>query len=97
MDAFLISFLLCRWRGHLEYQLGLKNTTGGASRGTSVTVWWQTEQQFYKGALVRKKNPRCQDPHHIHYDDGDKEWVNLAFRRWRLLNEDSKVKKEESK
>ena len=62
--------------------------------GTRVSVWWQGDKQFFEGTLVERKDPRNQDPHRVQYDDGDEEWLNLAFRRFRLLD-DRKVKKEE--
>ena len=62
--------------------------------GTRVSVWWQGDKEFFEGNLVEMEDSQSQDPHRIVYDDGDEEWVNLAFRRFRLLN-DCKVKKEE--
>ena len=62
--------------------------------GTRVIVWWQGDLEFFEGTLFEMDNSRPQDPHRVVYDDGDEEWVNLAFRRFRLLS-DRKVKKEE--
>ena len=62
--------------------------------GTRMSVWWQGDEEFFEGSLAEKKDPQLQYPHRVVYDDGDEEWVNLAFRRFRLLS-DRKVKKEE--
>ena len=60
--------------------------------GCRVSVWWQTEERFYDGTLKKIKNSSPTSPHRIFYDDGDKEWTNLAFRRFRCPGADAKSK-----
>ena len=64
--------------------------------GTRLSVWWQSEKEFFEGTLVEKRKDRqSMDPHRVEYADGDEEWVNLAFRRFRLLGDDTEVLKKE--
>ena len=64
--------------------------------GTRISVWWQTEERFYTGTVNKIKDLSLPNPHRIIYDDGDKEWTNLAFRRFRFPTgkKDVKVKSE---
>ena len=64
--------------------------------GSRVSVWWQTEERFYDGTVKKIKELSLLNPHRIVYDDGDKEWTHLAFRRFRFpgLEDANKVKAE---
>jgi len=45
-----------------------------------VLVWWPYEERYYSGTVDRiKVNSSDPDPHHILYDDGDKQWTNLYY------------------
>jgi hypothetical protein len=50
--------------------------------GSRVSVWWQAEKEFFSGTLSKIKTSKLK-PHRVKYDDGDKEWTNLAYRRFR--------------
>jgi hypothetical protein len=54
------------------------------SVGSRVAVWWTAEERYFPGVVSRidfsKPSPHC-----IEYDDGDRQWVNLAYRRFLLL------------
>jgi hypothetical protein len=44
-----------------------------------VLVWWPYEEKYYSGTVDRiKVNSSDPDPHHILYDDGDRQWTNLC-------------------
>jgi hypothetical protein len=53
-------------------------------KGSHVSVWWPIEKKYYP-AVVRSIKDRKSKPHYLVYDDGDKEWTNLATRRWKEL------------
>jgi hypothetical protein len=42
-----------------------------------VLVWWPYEKSYFSGTVDRIK-VNSSDPHHILYDDGDKQWTNLC-------------------
>ena len=64
--------------------------------GTRVSVWWQTEERFFDGTIQKIEDLSLPNPHRVIYDDGDKEWTHLAFRRFRFpgRTEDTKFKAE---
>ena len=56
--------------------------------GSRVSVWWQSDQQFFNGTVKRVMGLACHPlPHRVIYDDGDAEWTHLAFRRFRFLDD----------
>ena len=50
--------------------------------GERVTVYWPLEHEWFNGRISAKN---AAGKHHIAYDDGDKDWVNLAEEKWKLL------------
>jgi hypothetical protein len=50
-----------------------------------VLVWWPYEEKFYSGTVDRIK-VNSSDPHHILYDDGDREWTNLCHRDFKRID-----------
>lgn len=60
--------------------------------GDRISVWWPQEKEYYTGTLseintagdetyrLKKKHL-----HHIDYDDGDDEWTNLLYRRFKRV------------
>lgn len=51
--------------------------------GTRLHVWWENEAAWYVGT-VTKIIPARERPHFVEYDDGDKEWLDLARKRFML-------------
>jgi len=52
-----------------------------------VLVWWPYEERYYSGTVDRiKVNSSDPDPHHILYDDGDKQWTNLCHRDFKHID-----------
>jgi hypothetical protein len=52
-----------------------------------VLVWWPYEKKYYSGTVDRiKVNSSDPDPHHILYDDGDKQWTNLCHRDFKHID-----------
>ena len=52
--------------------------TGKIEVSSRVLVWWPYEKRYYSGTVHRiKVSSSDPDPHHILYDDGDREWTNL--------------------
>eukprot|EP00979_Chaetoceros_neogracilis_P016893 scaffold10163_cov270-Chaetoceros_neogracile.AAC.1 len=50
-----------------------------------VLVWWPYEKRYYSGTVDRIK-VSSSDPHHILYDDGDREWTNLCHRDFKRID-----------
>ena len=50
-----------------------------------VLVWWPYEEKYYSGTVDRIK-VNSSDPHHILYDDGDKQWTNLCHRDFKRFD-----------
>jgi len=52
-----------------------------------VLVWWPYEKRYYSGTVDRiKVSSSDPDPHHILYDDGDREWTNLCHRDFKHID-----------
>jgi len=52
-----------------------------------VLVWWPYEERCYSGTVDRiKVNSSDPDPHHILYDDGDRQWTNLCHRDFKHID-----------
>ena len=51
--------------------------------GSRLSVWWNGERAFFLGRLSKIKASRPK-PHYIEYEDGDTEWTDLAYRRFKL-------------
>jgi len=50
-----------------------------------VLVWWPYEKRYYSGTVDRIK-VNSSDPHHIIYDDGDRQWTNLCHRDFKRID-----------
>jgi len=52
-----------------------------------VLVWWPYEKRYYSGTVDRiKVNSSDPHPHHILYDDGDRQWTNLCHRDFKHID-----------
>ena len=47
--------------------------------GRRVAVWWPKEKKFYPARVSGVDAKRAK--HHVRYDDGDDEWIDLSKRR----------------
>jgi hypothetical protein len=67
-----------------------KERVQGLQVGTKFAVFWPHEKEFFTGTLTKVK-PTEDDlglknnPHHIVYGDGDKEWTNLFHRKFKRI------------
>jgi len=52
---------------------------------SGVLVWWPYEKRYYSGTVDRIK-VNSSYPHHILYDDGDREWTNLCHRAFKRID-----------
>ena len=60
--------------------------------GSRVSVWWSYEKLYFHGTLTQiRYKENISKPHFIQYDDGDEQWVNLAFRSFRRLEDSMEV------
>jgi hypothetical protein len=60
---------------------------GKIELNSRVLVWWPYEKRYYSGTVDRiKVNSSDPDPHHILYDDGDREWTNLCHRDFKHID-----------
>ncbi|XP_044471482.1 muscle M-line assembly protein unc-89 isoform X2 [Mangifera indica] len=55
--------------------------------GSRVKIWWPKDRMFYKGVI--KSFDSTKKKHKVHYDDGDKETLNLKREKWELIDNDS--------
>lgn len=54
--------------------------------GTRLSVWWSGDKEFFDGTVTRMRNTdRSKKPFYVEYDDGDREWIDLALQTFRLL------------
>jgi hypothetical protein len=61
--------------------------TGEIEVNSRVLVWWPYEKKYYSGTVDRiKVNSSDPDPHHILYDDGDRQWTNLCHRDFKRID-----------
>lgn len=49
--------------------------------GSRLLVWWPAEEQYYEATVAMIK-PTSPTPFKLHYDDGDREWTDLANRNF---------------
>jgi hypothetical protein len=63
------------------------------SVGTRVKVFWPKDDDFFPATLV--KYDADQGKWHVHYDDGDKEYLNLAMETYRVVEEGVRPVKDE--
>ncbi|KAL3925304.1 MAG: hypothetical protein SGILL_000493 [Bacillariaceae sp.] len=55
--------------------------------GTRISVWWSGDNRFFSG-IIKSIDFQKKKPHYIHYDDGDKQYVDLFF--WAFKVEDGR-------
>lgn len=49
-------------------------------------IYLAHEKEYYAGTLTKKRaGSSKKGPHRIEYDDGDKEWTDLMFRRFKRI------------
>ena len=62
---------------------------GGEIVGRRLSVYWDEDRKWFEGQIDDYEGELCQ--HHITYDDGDEEWVDLGGggTRWRLLADEN--------
>ena len=60
--------------------------------GTRISVWCSCDQEFYAGTLETNllelelgSNANNHKPHRIQYDNGDSEWTNLKYRKFKRV------------
>ncbi len=58
-----------------------------------ILVWWPLEKEWFLATLDEIRE-EAKQPHHVHYDDGDEEWTNLNYRKFKF--EDNKKEEESS-
>lgn len=52
--------------------------------GRRVRVFWPQEREWFQGKIAAFDGKAS---HHVEYNDGDKEWLNLADQKWELLED----------
>ena len=52
--------------------------------GKRIKVFWPAEKDWFCGRLGAVNSKGC---HLVEYDDGDKEWIDLATERYELLSD----------
>jgi len=52
--------------------------------GDRLEVWWPRDRQYYSGT-IQEIQPRRRKPHHVLYDDGEEEWLDLGKERFRFI------------
>eukprot|EP00978_Attheya_sp_CCMP212_P009562 scaffold22653_cov53-Attheya_sp.AAC.4 len=45
--------------------------------GSRISVWWPQEKEYYTGTLTKIDDDSKNHPHHVQYDDGEEEKINL--------------------
>lgn len=54
--------------------------------GSRIVVWWPKENEYYAGTIVEIRTSGSSNkkkPHHIQYDDGDSDWEDLQYRKFK--------------
>lgn len=51
--------------------------------GSRVEVYWESEQVYFSATVDKKSTENSTV--HLHYDDGDDEWLDLRGHNWRPL------------
>ena len=50
--------------------------------GQRIKVFWPQERAWFRGKVLAFDN---KSKHHVKYNDGDEEWLQLADEKWELL------------
>ena len=59
--------------------------------GSRIAIWWPMDNEYFTGTLTNALTKEMMDetnsnvPHLITYDDGDEEWTNLVFRKFKRI------------
>lgn len=54
--------------------------------GSRIAVYFPHEKEYFAGTLMKKRKVSSKKgPHRIEYDDGDKEWTDLIFRKFKQI------------
>ncbi|CAJ1960408.1 unnamed protein product [Cylindrotheca closterium] len=54
--------------------------------GSRISVYFPHEKEYYAGSLAKKRKVSAQKGRHrIKYDDGDTEWTDLLFRKFKRI------------
>ena len=60
--------------------------------GSRIAIWWPHEKEYFTGTLTRilsennsSRNKKTNRPHHITYDDGDEELINLLHYKFKTV------------
>lgn len=90
-----------RWRSSSKPDTFLKLGTGQSEKqrdqvarletGSRISVWWPQKKAFFTGTLTQIENPvgdgsDNNSPHHVRYDDGDGEWMDLLHRNFKRVD-----------
>ncbi|CAJ1960340.1 unnamed protein product [Cylindrotheca closterium] len=58
--------------------------------GSRISVYFPYEKEYYAGSLTKKRDVSAQKGRHrIKYDDGDIEWTDLLFRKFKRITKKS--------
>ncbi|KAL7576028.1 hypothetical protein ACA910_000815 [Epithemia clementina (nom. ined.)] len=68
-----------------DLQAAHRRTVKAVHKGCRVAVWWSHERRFYKGGVQNERTKKGTLLHQIHYDDGDKTWVNFEEQCFIIL------------
>ena len=71
---------------------GDTKATTGPGVGSRVAIFWENDRQYYEGVISKERTGRKRN-FFVEYDDGDTEWVNLAFEKFYLVDGTSKTAK----
>ena len=52
--------------------------------GQRIKVFWPQERAWFRGKILAFDN---KSKHHVKYNDGDEEWLQLAEEKWELLKD----------
>jgi len=51
--------------------------------GSRISIWWPQEKQYYTGTLTKIDDDSNNKPHHVRYDDGEEERMNLLHHQFK--------------
>ena len=88
-----------RWRRSTKQDTFIKHDTLSKARkqerikklhvGSRISIWWPHEKEYYTGTLTRilddDSDKKISRPHHIFYDDGDEDLVNLLYCKFKRV------------
>ena len=64
--------------------------------GRRIRIYWGGDKEWYAGVVARLGQGRYREKHHVHYDDGDREWHCLKDETWELLHSSAEEEAEEA-